>query len=156
MDENNSDKPETVLPTNHTTEPEDSKASVAQTIPEAATSVTTVDTTVSSPETMTPDTTVPTSETPVASDEYTETKSNKLIYIFVFVLVVILLSLVGLFFYKQYLNTTGSSNTPTAQPTIVASPSVLPSTEEETELNQIEIPDLDQELQDVEEDIEQL
>ncbi|PIZ64249.1 hypothetical protein CO051_01005 [Candidatus Roizmanbacteria bacterium CG_4_9_14_0_2_um_filter_39_13] len=86
---------------------------------------------------------------------YTETKSNKLLYVFVFVLVVVLLSLVGLFFYKQYMNTTAQVE-PVVEPTVAVSPTSAPATEEESELNQIEIPDLDQEMQDINKDIEQL
>lgn len=86
---------------------------------------------------------------------YTETKSNKLLYIFVFVLVVVLLSLVGLFFYKQFTNTTAQVE-PVVEEPVAVSPTSAPATEEESVLNQIEIPDLNQELSDVQKDIEQL
>lgn len=115
-----------------------------------------------------PPVTPPTPETPsgeVAPDAgssvgddfgYTETKSNKLLYIFVFVLVVVLLSLVGLFFYKQYTNTTSPQQAEEVQPSLAVSPTTEPKSEEAVELDQIEIPDLDTELQDIEKDIEQL
>jgi len=87
---------------------------------------------------------------------YTETKSNKLLYIFVFVLVVVLLSLVGLFFYKQFTSTTADQPSEEVSPTVAVSPATEPATEEQEELDQIEIPDLDQELQDINTDINQL
>ncbi|PIZ62866.1 hypothetical protein COY16_03325 [Candidatus Roizmanbacteria bacterium CG_4_10_14_0_2_um_filter_39_13] len=97
------------------------------------------------------------STTPSGDDfGYTETKSNKLLYIFVFVLVVVLLSLVGLFFYKQFTSTTAGQPVQEVAPTVAESPAAEPATEEEAELDQIEIPDLDQELQDINTDIEQL
>lgn len=97
--------------------------------------------------------------TPASGDNfgYTETKSNKLLYIFIFVLVVVLLSLVGLFFYKQFTSTTSDETSQGVSPTVAVSPVVTePVTEEDAELDQIEIPDLDQEMQDINEDIEQL
>lgn len=97
--------------------------------------------------------------TPASGDNfgYTETKSNKLLYIFIFVLVVVLLSLVGLFFYKQFTSTTSDKTSQGVSPTVAVSPVVTePVTEEDAELDQIEIPDLDQEMQDINEDIEQL
>lgn len=87
---------------------------------------------------------------------YTETKSNKFLHIFIFVLVVVLLSLVGLFFYKQFTSTTSDKTNQGVAPTVAVSPVVEPTTEEDAELDQIEIPDLDQEMQDINEDIEQL
>jgi|GEM_PF-6323925 len=87
---------------------------------------------------------------------YTETKSNKLLYIFVFVLVVVLLSLVGLFFYKQFISTTAEQPIQEVAPTVAVSPVVTPANEEEAELDQIEIPDIDKELQDIQQDIKQL
>ncbi len=97
--------------------------------------------------------------TPASGDNfgYTETKSNKLLYIFIFVLVVVLLSLVGLFFYKQFTSTTSDKASKIVAPTVAVSPVVTePATEEDAELDQIEIPDLDQEMQDINADTEQL
>ena len=97
--------------------------------------------------------------TPSSGDNYgyTETKSNKLLHIFIFVLVVVLLSLVGLFFYKQFTSTTSDKASQVVAPTVAVSPVVTePVTEEDAELDQIEIPNLDQELQDINADMEQL
>lgn len=92
---------------------------------------------------------------------YTETKSNKMIYILVFVLMVILFSLVGLFFYKQLTSSNSAtqiSPTPAMQvtPTDAVTPTVTPVNDEEAELQQIEIPDIDRDLQEIETDLEQL
>src|SRR3989339_1269446 len=139
--------------------PEETKASFGQEIPESKPTATAPEVTPAIPVGTPPvDTSGPsTSPANAARDSvgYTETKSNKLLYIFVFVLVVVLLSLVGLFFYKQYLNTTTNQNSQSSEPTVAVSPTVAPATEEESELNQIEIPDIDQELSDINKDIEQ-
>jgi len=113
-----------------------------------------------SPEAPKPTTVAPAdaSTTPSGDDSgYTETKSNKLLYIFVFVLVVVFLSLVGLFFYKQFTSTTSDKAIQDVAPTVAVSPVISePVTEEDAELDQIEIPNLDQELQDINADMEQL
>lgn len=100
------------------------------------------------------------SETPPTSVGYTETESSKLIYILVGVLVVILLSLVGLFFYKQTTSIPSTQPTPTpgldVEETAVTSPKVAPAAGDEAELQQIEIPDIDDELKEIENDLNQL
>ncbi|MDP4011223.1 MAG: hypothetical protein Q8P72_03275 [Candidatus Roizmanbacteria bacterium] len=165
MDPTKTDKPET--PTDATVAPVVPPVTPPTTNPEAVIDIPKVTTpepiaqvipSESTPEVVPPADIPPTPE--VKSPEgdqfgYTETKSNKLLYVFVFVLVVVLLSLVGLFFYKQYMNTTAQVE-PVVEPTVAVSPTVAPATEEETELNQIEIPNLDQEMQDINKDIEQL
>jgi len=111
--------------------------------------------------TKTPDMSVEPTPQPVAPDMgYTETKSSKLVYILVAVLLVILLSLVGLFFYKQMMTVpseTQLSPTPAqVSPTEVVSPTVTPANEEEADLQQIDIPDVDQDLQQIESDLNKL
>lgn len=98
---------------------------------------------------------------PMAPDVgYTETKSSKLVYILVGILLVILLSLVGLFFYKQMTATPAESQlSPTpaqVSPTSVVSPTVTPVNDEEAELQQIDIPDIDEDLQQIESDLNKL
>lgn len=97
---------------------------------------------------------------PMPDVGYTETKSSKLVYILVGLLLVILLSLVGLFFYKQMAGTSAEtlvSPTPVqVSPTDVISPTVTPVNEEEAALQQIDIPDIDQDLQQIESDVDQL
>ena len=98
---------------------------------------------------------------PMAPDVgYTETKSSKLVYILVGLLLVILLSLVGLFFYKQMTSApaeTQISPSPVqTSPTVAVSPTVTPANEEEADLQQIDIPDVDQDLQQIESDLNQL
>ncbi len=91
---------------------------------------------------------------------YTETKSNKLVYILVGILLVILLSLVGLFFYKQMsaapAETQISPSPVQVSPTDIVSPTATPANEEEAALQQIDIPDIDQDLQQIESDVDQL
>ncbi|QQS43297.1 hypothetical protein IPM65_03990 [Candidatus Roizmanbacteria bacterium] len=111
------------------------------------------------------DTTADTSAEPVPQPVYpdvgyTETKSSKLVYILVGLLLLILLSLVGLFFYKQMAaapaETQISPSPVQVSPTVEVSPTVTPVNEEEADLQQIEIPDIDQDLQQIESDLDQL
>ncbi len=109
----------------------------------------------------TADTSVEPVPQPVSPDVgYTETKSSKLVYILVGLLLVILLSLVGLFFYKQMAAAPAETQiTPSpvqVSPTVEVSPTVTPVNEEEADLQQIEIPDIDQDLQQIESDLDQL
>jgi len=91
---------------------------------------------------------------------YTETKSNKLVYVLVFVLVVILLSLVGLFLYKQFVATTAPAaevmmDEPIAEEMI--SPTVVISSDPEVAaLEELDIPNLDTELENIDKDLGQL
>lgn len=89
---------------------------------------------------------------------YTETKSNKLLYVLVFILVVILLSLAGLFLYKQFLTSTSESAQPVAEVTSSENPTITPgaANEEEAEVRGLDIPDVNKELQDVNLDVNQL
>lgn len=98
---------------------------------------------------------------PVTPDMgYTETKSSKLVYILVGLLLVILLSLVGLFFYKQMTTVPSdaqlSPSPAQVSPTSAISPTVTPANDEEAELQQIDIPDIDEDLQQIDRDLEQL
>lgn len=91
---------------------------------------------------------------------YTETESSKLIYILVGVLAIILLSLVGLFFYKQTTSIPSIQPTPTpglgVEETAEANPTDAPAAGDEAELQQIQIPDIDEELKEIENEINQL
>lgn len=153
MDPNKTDKPET--PADATVVPVVPPVTPPTTSPEAIGQVIPAEPT---PEAAPPAVIPPTPEVKSSGGDefgYAETKSNKLLYIFVFVLVVVLLSLVGLFFYKQYMNTTTQVE-PVIKEPVEASPTSAPAIEEESELNQIEVPDIDQELSDIQKDIEQL
>jgi|GEM_PF-2376312 len=133
------------------------------------------DKTINTPETpVTPEVAVETApvEVPVAPPEaapqapvsqdpgFIETESNKLVYVLVAVLVIILLSLVGLFFYKQYMATTEPAVTPTpAMEKSVApaeSATVTPANAEEADLQEIVVPDIDEEMKAIDTDLNQL
>ncbi len=106
----------------------------------------------------------PTSATPPPTDPgYTQTKSHRMMYIFIFLSIVIVVSLIVLFFYRQYMNITGQSEqTPTISPQVTtatsptAPPTLTPVNEEEGELQQIKIEEIDNELKDIETDVNQL
>jgi hypothetical protein len=89
---------------------------------------------------------------------YTETESNKLVYVFIGVLVVILLSLVGLFFYKQYTGNPSASVTPTPvlDKAVEESSTVTPVNAEESDAQGIDIPDVDEELKEIDTDLKAL
>jgi len=111
----------------------------------------------------------PTSPMPVGSPDkntsdnspdpgYTETKSNKLLYVLVFILVVILISLAGLFLYKQFLTNTTETAQPVAETTPAENPTITPGSanDEEAAVKGLEVPDIDKELQDINLDVNQL
>ena len=86
-----------------------------------------------------------------------------MMYIFIFLSIIIVVSLIVLFFYRQYMNITGQSEeTPTISPQItrVTSPTAIPTltpvNQEEADLQKISIEDIDKELQDIETDVNQL
>ena len=91
---------------------------------------------------------------------YTKTSSNKMLYVLVGVLALILISLVALFFYRQYTNTPEIGEvtpTPTAEVTVEKpSPSVTPTNDEDAELQDIVIEDVDADLKDIEADMKEL
>lgn len=92
---------------------------------------------------------------------YTKTSSNKMLYVLVAVLALILVSLVGLFFYKQYTNTTSKAvvtPTPAPKETTVEkpSPTVTPVNDEEAELQDIVIEDIDADVSSIEADLKEL
>lgn len=94
-----------------------------------------------------------------------EHKSNKLLFAIIIVLVVILVTLAGIFIYKQYfssnlvetgipLNVNQNTNEPT--PTLSISPTVTPVNEEEGDLQKIQITPAEGDLKSIEQDINQL
>lgn len=92
---------------------------------------------------------------------YTKTSSNKMLYVLVAVLALILISLVALFFYKQYTNTPKKLEvTPTPTPKEVTvekpSPPVSPVNDEDAQLQEIIIEDVDADLKDIEADLKEL
>ena len=94
---------------------------------------------------------------------YTQTKSHRMTYIFIFLAILIVISLVVLFFYRQYMNITGQNEVaPTTSPQVTKStspsvaPTLTPVNEEEADLQQINIEDIDNELKDIETDVNQL
>lgn len=104
------------------------------------------------------------SATPPPTDPgYTQTKSHRMTYIFIFLAIIIVVSLIVLFFYRQYMNITGQGEvTPTVSPQITkvtsptAIPTVTPVNAEEADLQKINIENIDKELQDIETDVNQL
>ena len=109
------------------------------------------------------DPSIPTESPPPSDPGYTQTKSHRMMYIFIFLSIVIVVSLIVLFFYRQYMNITGQSEeTPTISPQItrVTSPTAIPTltpvNQEEADLQKISIEDIDKELQDIETDVNQL
>ncbi len=87
-------------------------------------------------------------------------KSSKLLYAFIGVLLLILIALIGLFFYNQLSDATTAENeinVPTTLPQ--ASPTVVVPTyasEEETEVMGVDVGAVDSQLQIIEKDINQL
>lgn len=109
------------------------------------------------------DSLAPESTPPPTDPGYTQTKSHRMTYIFIFLSIIIVVSLIVLFFYRQYMNITGQSEeTPTISPQITratsptATPTVTPVNEEEADLQKINIEDIDKELKDIETDVNQL
>ena len=106
---------------------------------------------------------IPTESPPPTDPGYTQTKSHRMMYIFIFLSIIIVVSLIVLFFYRQYMNFTGQSEeTPTISPQITkvisptAIPTLTPVNEEEADLQKINIEEIDKELQDIETDVNQL
>ena len=91
---------------------------------------------------------------------YTKTSSNKMLYVLVGVLALILISLVALFFYRQYTNTPEKvevTPTPTAEVTVEKpSPSVTPTNDEDAQLQNIIIEDIDADVTSIEADLKEL
>lgn len=87
---------------------------------------------------------------------YTESKSNKLMIVFTVVMVLILFSLVGLFFYRQFTSLTPSktSVTPTKVPVEVTNTPV--PVQDDTDLDAVEIPNIDTELKEIDADLKEL
>ena len=105
----------------------------------------------------------PTATPPPIDPGYTQTKSHRMTYIFIFLAIIIVVSLIVLFFYRQYMNITGQGEvTPTVFPQITkvtsptATPTVTPVNAEEADLQKINIENIDKELQDIETDVNQL
>lgn len=112
------------------------------------------------PDAQSPAADAPIGDIPVPQEVgYTETKSNKLMTLLIVLLVGILMTLVGLFFYKQYMNTVASQSSVTPTPAVEVpeeSPTPAPASEEEAELMNIDIPDLDEEMADIDTALEKL
>ncbi|MDA1316848.1 MAG: hypothetical protein O3B87_02370 [bacterium] len=88
---------------------------------------------------------------------YTKTSSNKMLYVLVGVLALVLMSLVGLFFFRQMSKTPEKAvitPTPVAEVTVEKpSPSVSPVNDEDAELADIVIEDIDADLKVIETDL---
>jgi len=105
----------------------------------------------------------PVTTPPPVDPGYTQTKSHRMTYIFIFLAIVIVVSLIVLFFYRQYMNITGQNEpTPSISPQITkvtsptATPTVTPVNAEEADLQKINIEDIDQDLKDIQTDVNQL
>ena len=113
-------------------------------------------------ENVAPDLSQPTDPTIIDTVDmgYTKTSSNKMLYVLVGVLALILISLVALFFYRQYTNTPEIGEvtpTPTAEVTVEKpSPSVTPTNDEDAQLQNIIIEDIDADVASIEADMEEL
>ena len=113
-------------------------------------------------ENVAPDLSQPTDPTIIDTVDmgYTKTSSNKMLYVLVGVLALILISLVALFFYRQYTNTPEKvevTPTPTAEVTVEKpSPSVTPTNDEDAQLQNIIIEDIDADVTSIEADLKEL
>ncbi len=92
---------------------------------------------------------------------YTKTSSNKMLYVLVGVLALILISLVALFFYRQYTNNAQKAEvtpTPIAKKVTVEkpSPTVTPTNDEDAQLQDIIIEDIDTDVASIEADMKEL
>ncbi len=87
---------------------------------------------------------------------YTESKSNKLMILFTVIMALILFALVGLFFYRQFmiLAPSKTSVTPTKAP-VTATNTPVP-VEDATDLDAVEIPNIDTELKEIDADLKEL
>lgn len=89
-----------------------------------------------------------------------EKKSNALLYIFIGVLIIVLIALMGLFFYNRLAETTSAENkivVPTTEP--MATPTVvIPtySSQEEKDAMGVDVGGVDSQLQIIEQDINKL
>ena len=89
-------------------------------------------------------------------------KPSTLSYIIITVLIVVLLSLVGLFLYRQYIQIkpvkiiVPSIKTQTVSPTVVVSPAVTPVNTEEKDLQGIQIDSSTDDINGIEQDINKL
>lgn len=85
-----------------------------------------------------------------------QTKSNTGVYFLLGIITIIALSLVGLFFYKQFTNITSNQNPPTITPIIEVTPTEVVKNTESLDLNQIKIPDFEEEISEVKAEVEEL
>ncbi len=166
------DKPKTEMPETAATTTDTVAAVPAETSP--ATDITTVtpvepvatDDSMSeahagiTPPQATPPTAV--AENSVTDPGYAKTKSNHSMLIIVGLIIVAFVSVLVMFFYRQYSNliNPSSSISPTPQARVAVSPAVsptpTPANEEEKELQSLKFDDVDAELQSIEKDLSQL
>lgn len=86
-------------------------------------------------------------------------KSNKLLYLFIGLLLVILVGLIGLFFYNQMYAATAAENKIVVPTTMQATPTVVVPTyasEEEKEVMGVEVGEVGSQLKIIEEDVNKL
>lgn len=86
-------------------------------------------------------------------------KSNKLLYLFIGLLLVILLGLIGLFFYNQLSDATAAENSIEIPTTIPVTPTVVIPTyasEEEKEVMGVEVGAVESQLNIIEQDVNKL
>ncbi len=91
---------------------------------------------------------------------YAQTKSHNMMFIIIGIVVLVIISLVVLFFYRQFTGMIGGADDVTPSPVAVTSPTeppvsptVTPVNEEEAELQQIDLSPIDESLDDIEKDI---
>lgn len=94
---------------------------------------------------------------------YAQTKSHNMMFIIVGIVVLVIISLAVLFFFRQFTSMTdqGADTTPSPQamtsPTNPpVSPTVTPANAEEEELQQIDLGEIEEELSNIEKDITEL
>jgi cytochrome c-type biogenesis protein CcmH/NrfG len=93
---------------------------------------------------------------------YTKTKSHNMLFVVVAIVSIVAVSLVVLFFYQQYralsqpeeVNAKPTRLMPTRKPQV--SPTVTPASQEERELQNIQLEDVDKEITDIEKDVKGL
>jgi hypothetical protein len=103
-----------------------------------------------------------TAESSMTDPGYAKTKSNHMVLITVILVIVAFVSVLVLFFYRQYNNLVNptSSISPTPMAKVVVSPTATPSptpvNEEERDLQGIKIEEIDTELSNIDKDLTQL
>ncbi len=108
--------------------------------------------------------TPPPSVPPTPADPgYAQTKSHSMMFVVIGIIVLVVVSLAVLFFYRQFTNMTGSEATMSPSPQAAVSPTkppisptVTPANAEEKELQQIDIGEVDTEFKNIEKDITDL